>query len=197
MKKTFILTLIASLSIFCSCNKDPKQEQQDPQKPTAEYTRMFEDFENEGMLTWTGSNGASFEIADNPSKNGINTSNKCGMVTASGAQWEFTWSTAFGGDESPNYVKFSEEGFIVKVDVYSPKANSPVYLKFEGTDVQAIEITTVKTTKANEWETLEFDYEPFSMVDGAYKNFVILFDAGVTTNGGEVFYFDNVRLCQE
>ena len=162
----------------------------------AGVSRLFEDFENDGMLTWASRDGAAFEIADNPSKTGINTSDKVGKVTAGGAQWEFTYSSGFGDNgETFDFVNFSEDGYIVKVDVYSPKANSPVYLKFEGVDVPATEITTVKTTKANEWETLEFDYEPYSLVDGAYKNFVILFDAGVTTEGGEEFYFDNVRLC--
>lgn len=199
MKKIFSILAMAAV-VAVSCNKEDKPAGEnnggENTPPAEQVSRVFDNFEDDGMLTWTGSNGASFEIADNPSKTGINTSNKVGKVTASGAQWEFSWSTAFGGEEI-NYVNFSEEGYIVKVDVYSPKANSPVYLKFEGTGVSAVEITNVTTTKVNEWETLEFDYETYGMVDGAYKNFVILFDAGVTTEGGEVFYFDNVRLCKE
>ena len=198
MKKIFSILAMAAV-VAVSCNKEDKPAGENGGEnttPTEQVSRVFDNFEDGGMLAWTGSSGASFEIADNPSKTGINTSDKVGKVTASGAQWEFSWSTAFGGEEI-NYVNFSEEGYIVKVDVYSPKADSPVYLKFEGTDVPAVEITNVKTTKANEWETLEFDYETYGMVDGAYKNFVILFDAGVTTEGGEVFYFDNVRLCVE
>ena len=200
MKKIFFLMAMASVMAI-SCTKDGDDKKNEggnggEQTPTEVVSRVFDDFENGGMLTWTGSGGASFEIADNPSKSGINKTDKVGKVTASGAQWEFSWSTAFGGEEI-DFVNFSEEGYIVKVDVYSPKANSPVYLKFEGVDVGAVEITNVTTTKANEWETLEFDYEPYQIVDGAYRNFVILFDAGVTTEGGEKFYFDNVRLCKE
>lgn len=196
MKKIFFMMAMAAM-VAVSCTKDGKGENKEQDEtPSEVVSRVFDDFENGGLLTWTGSQGASFEIADNPSKTGINKTAKVGKVTASGAQWEFTWSTAFGGEEI-DYVNFSEEGYIVKVDVYSPKANSPVYLKFEGNGVSAVEISNVTTTKANEWETLEFDYEPKGMVDGAYKNFVILFDAGVTTEGGEVFYFDNVRLCAE
>lgn len=193
------MAMASVMAISCTKDGDDKKNEGGnggEQTPTEVVSRVFDDFENGGMLTWTGSSGASFEIADNPSKSGINKTDKVGKVTASGAQWEFSWSTAFGGEEI-DFVNFSEEGYIVKVDVYSPKANSPVYLKFEGVDVGAVEITNVTTTKANEWETLEFDYETFGMVDGAYKNFVILFDAGVTTEGGEVFYFDNVRLCAE
>ena len=207
MKKIFsILAMAAIVAVSCekpgnegTNNGDNGDNGGNTENTLPEgVSRLFEDFENDGMLTWASRDGAAFEIADNPSKTGINTSDKVGKVTAGGAQWEFTYSSGFGDNgETFDFVNFSEDGYIVKVDVYSPKANSPVYLKFEGVDVPATEITTVKTTKANEWETLEFDYEPYSLVDGAYKNFVILFDAGVTTDGGEEFYFDNVRLCME
>ena len=207
MKKIFsILAMAAIVAVSCekpgnegTNNGDNGDNGGNTENTLPEgVSRVFEDFENDGMLTWEGRDGAAFEIADNPSKTGINTSDKVGKVTAGGAQWEFTYSSGFGDDgETFDFVNFSEDGYIVKIDVYSPKANSPVYLKFEGVDVPPTEITTVKTTKANEWETLEFDYEPYSLVDGAYKNFVILFDAGVTTDGGEEFYFDNVRLCKE
>lgn len=212
MKKIFFIMAMAAM-VAVSCTKDDatsgknndnqneqnsgnEGNQPNEQEPAADYTRMFEDFENNGMLSWTGADGATFEIAENPSKAGVNKSDMVGKVTAGGAKWEFTWSTAFGGDDI-NFVNFSEDGYIVRVDVYSPKINSPVYLKFEGVDVPSIEITNVTTTKANEWETLEFDYEPHQMADGAYKNFVILFDAGVEGDPDKVFYFDNVRLCIE
>lgn len=200
MKKIFFTLAMASMVAFAACNKEDNTngENNQPEEPKEQVSRVFEDFEGEGMLSWTAADGCSFKVVDNPSKTGINTTDKVGNVTAGGAKWEFTWSTGFGATEdSFNFVDFSKDGYIVKVDVYSPKANSPVYLKFEGVDVPAVEITTVTTTKVNEWETLEFDYEPYQMVDGAYKNFVILFDAGVEGAGGEEFYFDNVRLCKE
>ncbi len=206
MKKTFAFAAMAAILFgFASCNKaenpsdDSGKKEDDGGKTEAQY-RLLEDFENGGILTWTGSNGASFEIADNPSATGLNTSAKVGKVTCGGLQWEFTWSTYFGvseGVETPAYLEFSSEGYIIKVDVYSPKADAAVYLKLEGDGVDAKEITTVKTTKANEWETLSFDYEPMSVVDGAYRNFVIIFDAGNVTTAGEVYYYDNIRQCQE
>lgn len=201
MKKIFIILATVSMTLaFNSCEKqnDDKNGGGNTDTPVEENARILEDFENGGILQWTGADGCSFEIADNPSKTGINTSDKCGKVTAGGMQWEFTWSTAFGGSyEDPDYLNFSEEGYIIKVDVYSPKSGSPVYLKIEGDGVGAVEVTTVTTTKVNEWETLEFDYEPYQVVDGAYRNVVILFDAGLETDGGEEFYYDNVRLCAE
>ena len=81
---------------------------------------------------------------------------------------------------------------MIKVDVYAPKAGIPIYCKLEGVGVDAKEITSVVTTKANEWETLEWDYETMGVVDGAYKNFVFCVDAGGTT-ADIVVYLDNVR----
>jgi len=78
------------------------------------------------------------------------------------------------------------------MDVYSPVANMPIYCKLEGVDVAAKEVNNVQTTKTNEWETLEFDFEPLGVVDGAYKNFVICVDAGGTT-AGTIVYIDNIR----
>ena len=201
MKKIFsILAMAAVVAVSCNKEDKPAGENGGENTPPAEQvSRWFDDFEDGGMLTWSAEQGATFEIVDNPAKTGVNTSAKVGKVVTGSAQWDFLWSTGFGDDGNGgfDFVTFSEDGFIVKVDVYSPKANSPVYLKFEGVDAPATEITNVTTTKVNEWETLEFDYETYNLVDGAYKNFVILFDAGVENEGGDVFYFDNVRLCKE
>ena len=96
------------------------------------------------------------------------------------------------------YANFSEEGYIVKVDVYCSIPNCPIYLKFEGDGVEAQEIKNVATTKVNEWETLEYDYETYALEDGKYKKFVLCVAQGpeVLTDG-KVMYFDNVRLCKE
>lgn len=203
MKRAFLLAAMAALTIgFTSCGKETAKpsdggtEKPGTENPDPEY-RLLEDFENGGgMLTWTGSNGCSFEIVDNPSSSEANSSSKVGKVTAGGAQWEFTWSTFFGSNDNPEYLDFSKDGYIVKVDVFSPKAGAAVYLKIEGDGVDAIEIPSA-TTKSGAWETLSFDYEPKAPADGAYRNFVILFDAGAVTTKGEEYFYDNIRLCKE
>ncbi|MCM1177180.1 MAG: hypothetical protein NC308_10260 [Clostridium sp.] len=199
----FVVAFTGSLLCLGSCSKPGNatdvDDNQDPQPPVTVKSLVLEDFENGGMLEWTGTDGARFEIADNPSKTGINTSDKVGKVINSGAMWEFAWSTYFGRKDSESeyfYLDFSKNGYIVRISVFSPKADCPVFLKLEGDDVDAKEIGNVKTTKANEWEVLEFDYEPMGMVDGAYRNFVILFDAGVAEQPGD-FYFDDIQLVKE
>lgn len=208
MKKIFFMMAMAAM-VAVSCQKDGDNGSNgnnggEGTNPPANEVRVLCDFE-ETTLSWTGASGCSFEAVENPAKTGINTSENVGCVTAGGAQWEFCWSTAFGGGdynspETIDFLNFTEEGWIIKVDVYSPKANSPVYLKLESGqkgNPSTYEITNVTTTKVNEWETLEFDYETAALADGTYGNLVILFDAGVEGDADKKFYFDNVRICAE
>jgi len=192
MKKTFLLIATFAACLFMSCNKETK-DTDNKEKEKEEVCRVLEDFENGGMLTWNAESGAKFEIVDNPSKSGINTSDKVGKYTCADAEWDFTWTTAFGGSyDNPDYLIFTQDGYIITVACYAPAAGIPVYLKLEGDGVSPCEITSVKTSKANEWELLEFDYEPNSLPDGAYRNFVICADAGGKT-AGTVMYFDNFK----
>lgn len=192
----YLLMAVAAIA-FVSCKKDDGASKKggDDSGTKTEDARILEDFEDGGMLTWTGSNGCAFEVVDNPFKTGINTSAKVGKYTTAEAQWDFVWTTGFGiteTNEEFDFLNFSAKGYVIKIDVYARAAGIPVYCKLEGVDVESKEITSVKTTKANAWETLEFDYETMGVVDGAYKNLVICADAGGTT-AGTVIYIDNVR----
>ena len=194
MKKFMYILMAAAAVAFVSCKKDDaKDKEKEKDQTPVEDARVLEDFEGEGMLGWNGSNGCQFEVVDNPAKTGINKSDKVGKYTTAAAEWDFVWTTGFGATEdSFDFLDFSAKGYVIKVDVYAPKAGIPIYCKLEGVDVGAKEITSVVTTKANEWETLEWDYETMGVVDGAYKNFVFCVDAGGTT-ADIVVYLVNVR----
>lgn len=126
----------------------------------------------------------SYEVCDNPLKEGINTSDNVGHVVSGGHQWEFIWSNKF----TPA-LTFSEGG-LFKMKVLSPKDNGKVYFKIEGGPAK--EITDVTVPKANVWTELEFDFSGFNLPDGVYNNFVLLFDAG-ETGSGEHWYFDDIQ----
>ncbi|MBO4447556.1 MAG: hypothetical protein J5764_05475 [Bacteroidales bacterium] len=194
MKKFMYLMMAFAAVAFISCKKDDDNKKDD-NKDKTEEARVLETFEDGGMLTWTGSNGCSFEVVDNPYKTGINKTAKVGKYTTAEAEWDFVWSTGFGVTETHpdfDFLNFSEAGYVVKMDVYAPVAGMKIYCKLEGVGVGAKEVNTVVTTKANEWETLEFDFEPLGVVDGKYKNFVVCVDAGGKT-AGTVVYVDNLR----
>ena len=201
MKKIFSILAMAAV-VAVSCNKEENgtnNENNGENNTPVEEARMLYDFEN-GISTWTPGSGAEFQVVDNPYKTG-NTSDKVGQFTHKGGNYEWFWSTPFGEEVEGGevqYANFSEEGYVVKVDVYCSIPNCNIYLKFEGDGVEAKEIQNVVTTKVNEWETLEYDYETYALEDGKYKKFVICF-----AHGGDVLvdgtksYIDNVRLCKE
>ena len=198
MKKYYLLMAAALLLAMPSCKKDPQGGGKEEEPETA---RVLEDFENGGILTWTGADGCDFAVVDNPSKTG-NESAKVGKYTTSANMWDFVWTTGFGAkDDTFDFLDFDKDGYVIKVDVYAPAAGIPIFCKLEGVGVDSKEvgykdapnkIPYVQTTKANAWETLEFDFEPLGVVNGAYKNFVFCVDAGGETNG-TVVYLDNVR----
>lgn len=193
MKKIAYLMMAICAVTFVSCKGEEENGKKDDPTPKEE-ARVLDDFEDGGMLTWTP-NSCSYEAVANPSKSGINTSATVGKYTTAEAEWDFIWSTGFGITETQKdfeFLDFTNGGYIIKMDVYAPAANIPIYCKLEGVEVANKEVTGVKTTKANEWETLEFDFEPLGVVDGAYKNFVLCIDAGGKT-AGTVIYIDNIR----
>lgn len=154
-----------------------------------------------------------FSIVANPSKTGVNTSDMVGKFVAGGLKWDMAYSSHFGVKEdtdAPDCLDLSKDGYIFKVDVYVPKMNVPVNFKMDGFPVddvtyKALEITeTVATTEeeVNKWITVSFDFtngdkNGREAVDGVYRNAIIMFDAGLVTEGGDIFYYDNIRLCKE
>ncbi|MBQ9892431.1 MAG: hypothetical protein IJM35_04675 [Bacteroidales bacterium] len=201
MKKFYLLLAAAMLIAMPSCKKDPANN---GKKEEAEkVSRIFEDFENGGILRWTPVEGAAFKLVANPKKAGINTSETVGQYTTATHEWDYIWSSRFGDEIDPetNQPKWKKdqyvpidfnEGWIIKIDCLAPAAGIPVYCKLEIDGGNGKEIKDVKTTKANEWEVLEFDYEPLALESGKYCDFVICVDAGGKT-AGTVVYLDNFR----
>ena len=60
MKKIFFTLAMASMVAFAACNKeDNTGENNQPEEPKEQVSRVFEDFEGEGMLSWTAADGCS------------------------------------------------------------------------------------------------------------------------------------------
>lgn len=128
----------------------------------------------------------SFEVIENPYKEGINTSDRVGHVISGGHQWELLWS-----DPIPDPMMFSGSA-VFTMKVRSPKADGKVYFKLEGNDVSPQEIANVVVPNADEWTELAFDFSTRNLPDGKYDKIVLLFDAG-ETGSGEHWYFDDIK----
>lgn len=153
------------------------------------------DFE-EGTVydySWTGFGNASGEVVSNPDASGENVSDMVTEITkADGAE---TWAgVSLNMDDAIDFT----ESTIVRIKVYSPRADVPILFKIENSangDIKA-EVQAM-TTMANTWEVLEFDISlstvnEFSL-DNSYDVVVLFADFGAV-GAGETFYFDNINL---
>jgi hypothetical protein len=142
------------------------------------------------QYAWLDFDGGNTTVIDNPDKSGINTSNKVSrMVKNSGQPWGGSYLTLDGP------IDFSlSKTFTVKV--WSPRAGAKMLLKVENKDNtnQNFE-KEVLTTKANEWETLTFDYSAINTAN-KYDRIVVIFDLGTVGDGTANFtwYFDDITL---
>lgn len=144
---------------------------------------VYCDFETKD-LNFATNNNLTYEVLSNPVSGGINTSANCAKIVSAGGKWELIYSA-----NMTEFIDF-DDSKIFKMKVYSPRIGVPIYFKVEG-GAPAKEITTVTTTKANEWEELTFDFTDLDPMSMAYNKFVLLFDAG-QEGTGETFYFDDI-----
>ena len=148
----------------------------------------------EGSLDeFSGFEGAYPEIADNPDKSGINTSDKVLKVIRDGS------GSAYAGMEIfTEKISFFDES-IFKMKVYSPKAGIPVELKLESPGLgTGATLDPVSTTKSNEWEELTFSWGDEHPSDTLYK-LVVIFNSGTKGDGTDnsTYYLDDFRFASQ
>ena len=113
-----------------------------------------------------------------------------------------TWAgTTIGVDGLTNAVPFTTTATKISVRVWSPDANIPIRLKVEDKSDPTISVETeAMTTKAMEWETLEFDFSnhadgtPALDLAQTYDKISIFFNFGTdgATAGEKTYYWDDV-----
>lgn len=141
-------------------------------------------FELGGTYKFTDFDGGAGSVVANPSLSGINYSSKVGkIVRSAGATWAGSYLTL------NNKIDLSTLG-ILSMKVLSPRAGVTVLFKLEG-DVAPSEITAT-TTKANQWETLTWNFA--GKPTNVYNKLVLMFDFGTVGNGTDnsTFYFDDI-----
>jgi hypothetical protein len=143
------------------------------------------------------------DFGDNSTVNGtdpVNVTNKVKVTTKpNGAQ---TWAgTTIGtGDGFATKIPITASATKMSVKVYSPAIGIPVRLKIEDSNDGGKSVETqVVTTKANEWETLVFDFTNHATGTAAlnlafnFNKASIFFDFG-NSGSGKVFYWDDVQM---
>ena len=158
---------------------------------TSETLSLPLDFESE-VLTypWGGFGGANPSIVANPAPGAGNASNTVMQLEkTSGSE---VWAgVSMKLDEPMDFSSGNE----IAVNVWSPRAGTPILLKMEkSTDPNTSAEVSVSTTKGGEWETLVFDMSTSvtGTFDAANNYDVIVVFGDFGTNGlGENFYFDD------
>ncbi len=129
-----------------------------------------------------------------------NAANKVKITTKpSGAE---TWAGTTIGTASgfATAIPLTATNTKMSVRIYSPAADIPVLLKIEDHRDPTLSVETItRTTVANAWETLVFDFKNHATGTAAlnlattYDKASIFFDFG-TTGNGKVFYWDDVAF---
>jgi hypothetical protein len=141
-------------------------------------------FELTGTYKFTDFDGGIGSVVNNPSLSGINYSNKVGkIIRNAGATWAGSYLTLSNKIDLNSLPIFS-------MKVLSPRSGVTVLFKLEG-DVGPSEITAT-TTKANQWETLTWNFT--GKPSNVYNKVVLMFDFGTVGNGTDnsTFYFDDI-----
>lgn len=141
-----------------------------------------------------GSNAAdsdflTVEYADNPSKSGINTSDRVLKITEQSGN--DTWSGFFFDLEE--VVVFPDEMNAVKLQVYSVSPGQNVLLKLEdATDDSSFEESIVSTTQTNAWEELVYNFNPAN--SGKFDRFTMIMNQDNANDTETTYYLDNVAF---
>lgn len=184
-----LILFLSILTLFWGCDKFNQKE---PSNPTVKNV-FINRCNYENVKLEFHPNNSSYEIVDNPIKDGINQTNRCAKFVSNGTQNEFLWC-----DPMTRKLDFTRNAPIFKMKVLSPKVGASVYFKIEppvlgGNNPPALEIQNVVTTKAGEWEELTFDFTSLSPGSNLYQKIVLVFDIDGCSKG-DIWYFDEI-LC--
>jgi hypothetical protein len=122
--------------------------------------------------------------------------------------WNGTLFVATNGDGETEGFKFqsavtdvdgnetSPADLLASMRVRSASVDTPVSLKFETADGGSGVLAKAFTSKADEWETLTFDFsapaEGAVSFDATYAKVIIIFDQNSTNSNDQLFYFDDI-----
>ena len=142
------------------------------------------DFETAGVgsdWSWTGSEGGVIAHVDNPSKTGINTSDKVMELTkGTGPNWALAFTSSDGE------FTVDANNAVMKIMVYKPVASNFCF-KIEGATNKEL---CVPNSQVNTWEELTFDFT--SEIGKSFNKLVVIPDNAAS--GAGVHYFDNMQV---
>ena len=163
---------------------------------SANYTIYVDDISSSPMLTFEPEyildqfDGGGTSVIANPDTNGNTSPNVLKMVKGAGQPWAGSKITV------PTKFDFTA-GTTITAKVWSPRTGLKLLMKFEDAvpwpNVTASAEITATTTKANQWETLTFNFAGIDMGIEFY-NIVLIMDNGTQGDGTSNYtiYVDDI-----
>ncbi|MBP7512522.1 MAG: T9SS type A sorting domain-containing protein [Bacteroidia bacterium] len=144
--------------------------------------------------------GTASEVANDP----VVSTNKVGKVTKSNTAETWAGTTLGSTIGFPTAIPFTPNTNKMIMRVYSPDSGIVVRLKAEDATVTTISVETdARTTVANAWQTLEFNFAnqgagtaPINY-GNTYKKISVFFNYNVAGSaaGTKVYYFDDLAMA--
>lgn len=127
------------------------------------------------------------EVVENPSKTGVNTSDKCLKFTITGTDWN-NGNTAFG---LPTGTNFSSKRLSLKMKK-DDNTNVRVELTFKEGETNVYKKVAAWYDGAGEWRTLYFDFSTNDAPDAPTEIAIYPTTDGVT--GEKIVYVDDIQI---
>lgn len=127
------------------------------------------------------------EVVENPSKTGVNTSDKCLKFTITGTDWN-NGNTAFG---LPTGTNFSSKRLSLKMKK-DDNTNVRVELTFKEGETNVYKKVAAWYDGAGEWRTLYFDFSTNNASDAPTEIAIYPTTDGVT--GEKIVYVDDIQI---
>lgn len=127
------------------------------------------------------------EVVENPSKTGVNTSDKCLKFTISGTDWN-NGNTAFG---LPTGTSFSSKRLSLKMKK-DDNTNVRVELTFKEGENKVYKKVAAWYDGAGEWRTLYFDFSTNNASDDPTE--IAIYPTTDNVDGEKVVYVDDIQI---
>lgn len=156
------------------------------------------DFESSAASYFVDFEGNASAVVADPT----NPSNMVAISTKTVASQAWA-GTTIGDPAFSSPIPFSASDTEISLRVYSAYPGTPIHLKAEDLDDTSIFVETrMYTTKANEWETIVFDFadpifeSPILNLGVSYSKLSVFFDFGTPGSeaGAQDFYWDDVIM---
>jgi len=173
MKKIFTLTLLAFFGIGIYAQYELPADFETPMEDT-----VWAQFANAGDLE------ENMVLAENPAKDGINTSDNCLMfkVLPNADPWAGAWAEAYGS------IELTADNYMLEMWVHKDVISN-CGLKLEVGTADPVEVM-IPNTVTGEWELLTFDFT--AAIGNTYDRLVFFPDFPDPRTAGSTCYIDNI-----